>query len=905
MKKNSHSPANTTLPVGYYLNIKEKIKSPQLPKVAAKGILHCLLLLLALNLSAQLPSGFVSKTVQEGYSGPMGVVFTATGNLMFSWDRAGHVYVSVWNGSGYTRQTQPVLNISDEVGLWADHGLMSVCLDPQIEQNGLIYLYYIVDRHHLLHAGTPQYDSAANEYNNATIGRVTRYQLVQQGPLVTTDYSTRKILLGESISTGIVVTYQSHTGGSLIFGRDNTLLLSTGDGGSFAATDSGSLSTTYFQQALADGMIRPEENVGAFRAQMINSHSGKVLRFDANTGDGIPSNPFFDAAHPRSPQSRVWAMGCRNPFRMALQPNTGSTNPADGNPGTLLIGDVGYKIWEEVDIVQTAGLNLGWPLYEGQLANADYYPLNKINPDEGQLFKNLCLQPTSFAIDPVVGNRRYTHYRPAAAWKHGVADVRVPWFNGTVPTDPLVGAAGSPVAGDLFTGRCAIGGTYYTGTAFGAIYQNTYFFGDFSAKWINVSKLSAQPPFLSIVAKFSNPGAIEGLVDIKQCPMDNSLYYTNIASGKIVKIYHTTTNQSPVVSITSPVPPAIFSNGSTIPITVAANDADGRITKVELLYNDAKFGEDTAAPYTFTGSNVPAGVYKLVARATDDSNTVSISDTLTITVSPCSGSGTISGEGYFNIPGTQVADLTANLAYPDSPSVTGQATALEYYSLGDNYGGRMRGYICAPLTGDYTFFVAADDQGGVFLSTNDDPANKVLIAYVANPVPFHAWEGYASQHSVPIRLVQGTRYYIETLHKQSTGANHMGVAWIMPNGVGEFPIPGSRLSPYTVAPFAANPSVPDFTEAMRNAIHSPALPGALSVAAQPNPSISNFTLHIKSNSKEAVTLRLTDIQGRVVETIENAPASGNIQLGKKLAPGVYFVEVRQGIQQKILKLVKQ
>lgn len=874
-------------------------------KLIASIVFSFVVLTFTTQLHAQLPAGFTRSTVQVGYAEPMGVVFSSTGQFMFVWDRSGRVFISNFLDTGYIKQSQPIIDITDEVGYWGDHGLMSFCLSPTFEQDTLVYLYYIVDRHHLLHAGTPQYNPLANDYFNATIARVTRYKLTRTPTRIYADSASRKVLIGESSSTGIPVLYFSHAGRSLVFGSDKTLLLSTGEGSSFAGTDSGNFVGSYYGQALADGIIRPGENVGAFRAQMINSHSGKILRFDPNTGNGIPSNPFYDPAHPRSPQSRVWAMGCRNPYQMTIEPNTGSTNPANGNPGTIYIGDVGYNTWEEINIVKAAGLNMGWPLYEGQTTNPPYFALNKINPDDGFVFKNRCLQPTSFAIDPVVANRRLTHYRPAIAWKHGINDTRVPWFNGTVATDPQVGAAGSPVTGDMFNGNCVIGGVFYTGTAFGAAYQNTYMFADFTGNWINVAHPVAQQPFLNSITKLAPAGYTNSIVDMEQNPLDNSLVYVDIFSGGIMKIHHTN-SVAPVVSITSPVAPATFPAGSTIQITAAANDPDGTIAKVELFYGALKIGEDATSPYNFSGSNVEPGVYKLVAKATDNQNNVGVSDTLTVTITACSGTGAISGEGYTNIPGTQVANLMAHPSYPNNPAIIAALPSFEYSSVGDNYGGRLSGYICAPVTGNYTFYIAGDDQAGLFLSTNDNPANKTLIAYTLNPVPFRAWTANATQKSAPVYLVKGARYYIETLHKQSTGTNHLSVGWVLPNGIAEGPIPGNRLSPFITATAAVNGSATtDFAAELRKVIQPGEKTGGLIITVQPNPSFSDFTLVTKSNSEEKLDIKLTDMQGRIVERLPGIAANKSIKLGEKLLPGVYFIEVSQGTQRKILKLIKQ
>lgn len=318
-------------------------------------------LLFCSNVFAQLPTGYTASQVQEGYNNIMGVVFNSDGTKMFVWEKRGHVYVSNWNGTEYVKQATPVLDISDEVGDWRDFGFASFCLDPDFDTNGLVYMYYMVDREHLMNFGTPNYNPNDNDYFEASISRLTRYQLNIGSDSLTTDYSSRTVLLGESVSTGVPLTHESHAGGTVIFANDGTLLVSTGDNASYSSVDTGSAGETYFQQAIDDGIMRPEENVGAFRSQMITSLCGKVLRLDPATGDGVPSNPFYNASNPRDPESRMWAMGLRHPFRMAIQPGSGSTNPSDEDPGIIFVADVGWTAWEDLHIFDKGGLNGGWP----------------------------------------------------------------------------------------------------------------------------------------------------------------------------------------------------------------------------------------------------------------------------------------------------------------------------------------------------------------------------------------------------------------------------------------------------------------------------------------------------------------------------------------------------------------
>ena len=485
---------------------------------------------------AQLPEDYSSTTLPETFASPMGTIFSSDGSKMFVWTNAGQIFLFNWDGTQYVMQANAVLDISDEVSSYRDFGLLSICLDPNFNTNGLIYLFYTVDRHHLLFYGTPSYNPNTNDYYKASISRLTRYKLNHLQSPMTTDYSTRTILLGESITTGIPITHESHAGGTIMFGSDGTLLLTTGDNASYSTTDIGSISHTYYQQAINDGMMRPEENVGAFRSQMINSFCGKLLRLDPSTGDGISSNPFYDSNSPRSPKSRMYAMGFRNPFRAAIKPNSGSTNPADANPGIIFVVDVGWQTWEDLHIIDKPGLNAGWPLYEGQTTLNSYYNSGITNPDEGnQLFKNLCNQPTSFNDDANPANRRFTHSRPSITWKHGGSvETRVPWFSGTTPTNPRIGANGSPTTGSEFRGNAGIAGTYITGTGFGAAMEHKFMFTDYARNWVGVATLNtSNTPWISHTSTFAPINYGTGIVHMAQNPIDGSIYYTNIFDGTI------------------------------------------------------------------------------------------------------------------------------------------------------------------------------------------------------------------------------------------------------------------------------------------------------------------------------------------------------------------------------------
>jgi autotransporter-associated beta strand protein len=172
------------------------------------------------------------------------------------------------------------------------------------------------------------------------------------------------------------------------------------------------------------------------------------------------------------------------------------------------------------------------------------------------------------------------------------------------------------------------------------------------------------------------------------------------------------------------------------------------------------------------------------------------------------GTGSVLREYWTGISGTAVSDLTGSPNFPNNPSgnntlVTFDATPA-YVDWANDYGTRMRGYVCPPASGTHYFWISADETAELWLSTDEGPANKVKIAWVPAATAAHEWAKYPEQKSAAVWLGAGRRYYVEALQKEGAGADHLSVAWQTPgtvfNVVSGKPIAAGNLVPFDITP---------------------------------------------------------------------------------------------------------
>jgi PKD repeat protein len=556
--------------------------------VFASLFIFCFLFLNFYRTNAQLPSGFSFVTVSTVWNEVEGFAWDNNGQ-QYVWEKGGKVWIVDTNG---VILPAPLIDISEEVGNWRDHGLNGFALDPGFSGNGYFYLFYTVDRHYLMNFGTPNYNPNANEYYDATIVRLTRYQADIATNFTTVVPGSRSILIGATKQDGIPLLHESHSGGSLVFGTDGTLLVSTGDGGSAQFADGGG-GNTYWAQALLDSIIEPKENVGCFRAQMLSCLNGKILRIDPVTGDGLPTNPFYNAGNPQSVESKVWALGLRNPFRMTLRPGTGNTDPTAGDPGVLYLGDVGWDTWEDLNVIKGPGGNYGWPLFEGLTPQVSFEPMITYNEDAPNplygtggctqqffSFQDLLKQATldssitftnpcdtSQLIPPSIPV--FFHTRPDFDWYHWSPIARTGIYNGFVAGEILLDDSLSPVPGPVFNGNASVGGAWYTGTNYPLQYQNVYFHGDYGISFIKAFYYNGNNTCDSVADFAGNTGPP---VFIAENPGEHVLYYVYYPNTINKIIYNGALNNPPVAIATadtiygiSPLTVNFIGSGSTDP----------------------------------------------------------------------------------------------------------------------------------------------------------------------------------------------------------------------------------------------------------------------------------------------------------------------------------------------------
>lgn len=531
------------------------------------------------------------QTYKGGFEQPVGVVFDSQG-IGYVWEKAGKIKVIEPNGGNVTE----ILDISNEVMNVDDHGLLGFALDPDFTNNGYFYLWYTVEPRVLF----PAENISSEDLFSATIGRCTRY--TYKNGLV----NGRKIILGELKNDGPPILGTTHGVGTCFFGADGSLMLSVGDG---------SLGDQVGAQGVQRGILtQTEQSLFQLRSQSDNSLSGKILRINKETGNGLNDNPNYEATNPRSARSRMFVKGLRNPYRVTSI----SQNVLGSGPGMFLVSDTGENAWEEVALYSMND-NGGWPHREG-------FDVARINE-----------QFVTFPINP---NASFKN--PLYSWAHPNNETKGWGIDSKVNVDDIPTNVNSLPNSFNHTGTSSTANTFYPENIavdrYSTVLRNTVLVGDYTQGRLMGIKFEEN----NLLPNFSRPN--------RAYRISNQAYavvhlYTNPYDGYIYAIHYN--NQGAIIS-------KLILTGNFMPVANIKSDKDYinlNDTTIhffgDLSYDNETEAKDLIYAWNFgdgiTSNDInPVHSYSVV-------DTTPLTRTVSLTVTDGGGlSKTVSKEIYIN-----------------------------------------------------------------------------------------------------------------------------------------------------------------------------------------------------------------------------------------------------------------
>ncbi len=445
-----------------------------------------------------------------------------------------------------------------------EDGLLGVAVDPDFKNNHWIYLYYGV----------------AGDKN---VSNLERYELID-GQI---NMASKKVLL--EIPTQR--TYCCHSAGYLTFGADGLLYLSTGDNTNAEEIEGHNPTDERPGRSLSDGQGTTANT---------KDYRGKILRIkpEADGTYSIPDGNLFpkdgSQGHPE-----IYVMGCRNPFRMSVDPKTNFVYWGDVGPDTNVPAEENFMSYDEINQARKPGFfgypyflgnNEGFPKYdfETKKEGPKQDPLNVINNSPNN-----------------TGIKNLPPAQPAMIW----------YGKGESKRWPLVGKGGaSAMAGpvyysDLYKDAKYKLPDYYSGKLF--IY-------DWIRKWIMAvtmdekgNYVSMEPflPHLKIVAPMDIQIASDGAVYM--LAYGTNWFAKNTDAG-LIRVEYSEGNRNPMAHID------IDKQVGAVPLAVSLSaakskdhDVDDKLSFEWKIGNKKLKGRDVKNVFT------KAGVYDVALTVTD------------------------------------------------------------------------------------------------------------------------------------------------------------------------------------------------------------------------------------------------------------------------------------------------
>ncbi len=441
---------------------------------------------------------FVKTVLVNNIASPMELAVAKDGRVFFT-----QLYgnFSVYNT--HTKQYKVIhkFPITDDGGT----GVIGLNIDPQFETNGYVYIYYM----------------PAGQTIEPLNFQLSRFTLSKQNVL---DLKSEKILFKVPVQK----VSGAHHGGSLAWDKNGNLYLSVGDSSSPFPSD-----------GYAPLDERPGQEHYSLDAQRsagnTNDLKGKILRIHPEP-DGtytIPDGNLFPKGTPKT-RPEIYVMGCRNPYRIAVNPKTSVLYWGEIGPDAGHDSPRGPRGYDEFNQARKAG-NFGWPYFVGK-------------------------------------NFAYSHWDFATATPGPMFDPKAPVNNSPNNTGLNVLPPAMPAmiwypyaASDEFPelglgGRCAIGGDFYEYDAnnpnpnkFPAYYDGTLFVADWMRNWVIDLRFDQNENYVRNEAFMPSTGDFRRPIDMQFGPDGvfymleyGSVYGAQNEDARLVKIEYNTGNRAPI-----------------------------------------------------------------------------------------------------------------------------------------------------------------------------------------------------------------------------------------------------------------------------------------------------------------------------------------------------------------------
>lgn len=499
-------------------------------------------------------------------------------------------------------------------GVNAEEGILGLQKDPDFAKNNWVYVFY-----------SPAGDESVN--------RLSRFKFKNN----VFDVSSEQVILDVFSQREICC----HTGGSIAFGPDGLLYVSTGDN----STPFNERGAKYSNNGYAPLNDAPDREQFDARRSSGNTNDlrGKILRIKVNE-DGsydIPEGNLFPKGTPKT-RPEIYTMGHRNPYRISIDMKRNYLYWGDVGPDSRAdsLKTRGPRGYDEVNQAQKAG-NYGWPFFIAD--NKPYVDYDYETGISGQPFN---------PEKPINNSRNNTGLTELP--KAEPAFIFYDYGNSADFPQTTSG------------GRNAMAGpTYYSDMYKGSDKLPSYYDGkpivyDWVRGWMFAVHLNDDGSF-SKMEPFASDIKLNALIDMEVGP-DGRVYlleygsgwYTQNADSGLSFIQYKEGNRPPVIDGIS-----VDVNNGKLPLSVnikvdARDREDDPMTFLWNLGNgETKETKEPELNYTYTN----AGDYKITVEVKDNKGETASSESVLVVAGnsrPEVNIEIIGGNSSFVLPGSFV-----------------------------------------------------------------------------------------------------------------------------------------------------------------------------------------------------------------------------------------------------------